>query len=162
MSELKKVKIGCQDCDSTGLHVGQLEGDGTATLCATCQGKGYIDAEYEPFKKRKKRTGVKKVFQSAFGCPIYIKGQAMYELEDSTQIEVDFDKYDCSYKEWLNGEKTPIVLQELSCPLIASSQDIKVVECMGCTEHIVMGTPIGLWDCYKDRSNCWEKYNIVE
>lgn len=158
MGELKKVKIKCQDCEGTGLFIGQLETKGTATICTTCKGNGYIDAEYEPFKKRGKRKGVKKIFESAYGCQIFANGTATYELADGTVLDVDFDKLNCSYDGWLNGTEKPILLTEFTCPLIASCQSIKVVEEMGCSEFAEMGNPIGTWKCYKDRNNCWEKY----
>ena len=158
MSKLKQVKLACQDCNATGLHTGQFTGKGTATICATCKGEGYITAEYEPFKKRRKLRGVKKIFQSAFGCPIFVDGVEQYELENGDIIEVNFNDYDCSYNNWVNGDKSPILLKELACPLIYSSKDLEVVKQMGCNEHAILGTPVGAWDCYKTKHVCWEKY----
>ena len=58
MIKMKKAKLHCQDCDATGLHTGHLEAKGTATICSTCQGKGYIEAEYQPFTRKKKMRGI--------------------------------------------------------------------------------------------------------
>lgn len=158
-NKVKKVKIECQDCDTTGLHIGHLEGKGTATICTTCNGNGYIEAEYIPFKKRKRLRGVKKVFQSAFGCPIFVDGEGTYELENGNQIIVNFDNYNCSYDDWFNNNQTPILLKELTCPLIASNQDINVVEKMRCNDFAEMGNPIAFWACYENRDKCWMKYD---
>ena len=160
MIKMKKAKLHCQDCDATGLHTGHLEAKGTATICSTCQGKGFIEAEYQPFTRKKKMRGIKKVFESAYGCPIYVNGEATYELENGTQVVVNFDNYDCSYEDWFNGVKSPILLKELTCPLIASNQNTDVVTQMGCTEFAFMGTPIGHWECYKDKHKCWERYEV--
>lgn len=155
---LKTVKVACQNCDTSGLHVGGLEGKGTATLCPTCKGKGYVEATYEPFKKRKRITGIKKVFESAFGCKIFPKGEATYELEDGTQIVINYDSYDCSYKDWFNGDKSPILLTQLSCPYIHSMQNYEVATLMECAKGSDLDLPIGCWSCYKDRAKCWDKY----
>lgn len=159
MAELKKVKVACQDCGRTGLYVGELTKQGTATICLTCGGKGYIDAEYEPFTKRAKKSGIKKVFVSAFGCEIFATGQATYELEDGTITVVDFDKYNCTYKDWFNGDKSPILLEELTCPLIASNQSLDIATELKCAEKSELDTPIGCWACYKTRELCWAEIN---
>lgn len=159
-NKAKTVKIACQNCDSTGLHVGSLETKGTATICTTCKGKGYVEATYEPFVARKHLTGIKKIFESAFGCKIFQKGEATYELEDETQIVVNFNDYECCYKDWKENNKSPILLTQLSCPYIHSSQNYEVATLMECSKNADLDLPIGCWSCYKDREKCWNKYII--
>lgn len=158
MLERVNVKIHCQDCDASGLHIGHLETDGTATICPTCRGKGYIEAEYIPFKSKKRITGVRKVFQSAFGCQLFESGEEIYELQNGNKIKINFDEHDCSYDDWFDKNKSPILLTELTCPLIASNQDIDVVLQMECDKDMDLGTPIGLWKCYENKEECWKKY----
>lgn len=62
----------CFACEGTGLYVGMAERDGAAVVCGKCKGVGEeeITIVGRTFSGRKKRPGIKKVFQSNPGILI--------------------------------------------------------------------------------------------
>jgi hypothetical protein len=61
MTKQKIMKIVCGDCGGTGLYEGMCEEKGYPVVCCGCMGTGCIDYQYEPFKKRKIKRGIKGV-----------------------------------------------------------------------------------------------------
>ena len=62
----------CKSCMGTGLYVVMAERDGAAVVCHTCEGTGckHIRIEYEPFKARKHRDDVLRVYKANPGICI--------------------------------------------------------------------------------------------
>lgn len=58
------VKAECNSCDGTGLYQGMCEPEGVAVVCLGCKGTGCEEIAYKPFKKRKPKRGVKRVYLS--------------------------------------------------------------------------------------------------
>jgi hypothetical protein len=55
----------CKSCGGTGLYVGMAERNGAAVLCINCKGTGreVNRITYTEFDKRKKRSGVTRVYK---------------------------------------------------------------------------------------------------
>ena len=51
----------CDSCGGTGLYSGLCEGKGKAVICSSCQGKGWFEYSYKPFKKRHKKKGIESI-----------------------------------------------------------------------------------------------------
>lgn len=58
------VKAACEACGSTGLYSGMCEGPGRAVICLDCDGTGCQEIHYEPYRGRKRKTGIKTIQQS--------------------------------------------------------------------------------------------------
>jgi hypothetical protein len=61
MSKIVEFDQECQECKGTGLYVGMAERDGSAVVCVRCAGTGrfHFKHEYNEFKSRKKRKGIR-------------------------------------------------------------------------------------------------------
>ncbi len=59
-----QIKIECEVCSGTGLHVGWGEPASTATICTQCNGRGWYFLTYTPYDKRHTKPGIKKVYMS--------------------------------------------------------------------------------------------------
>lgn len=55
-------KFECNSCGATGLYKGFAEPKGTAVVCSTCGGKGYISNGKTIFSGVKKKDGISRVF----------------------------------------------------------------------------------------------------
>lgn len=59
-----KIKHECESCGGTGLYCGFAEPKGTAVICLTCGGRGWVESRFKEFTGRKKRAGVKSISRS--------------------------------------------------------------------------------------------------
>ena len=59
------MQIECESCGGTGLYCGFAEPKGVAVVCLECDGTGATKGKpsnfTKPFKKRKRRSGIKTV-----------------------------------------------------------------------------------------------------
>jgi hypothetical protein len=97
----------CEDCKGTGLYVGFAEKDGAAVVCHTCKGTGcfHFVHTYEPFVRRIKRNGIKRVFASNPGICIG---------ENESIKLTDFGGMDS--EEWEKGNRDFIEDRKHLCP----------------------------------------------
>lgn len=58
---MKTLKQECQDCNGTGLYSGMCEPKGTAVVCLSCDGRGWLQHQYNEFIGRKKKCGIKTI-----------------------------------------------------------------------------------------------------
>jgi len=59
-----KVEHECKDCGGTGVYCGFCEPKGTAVICLGCNGTGKQASMFRAFTGRKRRKGVKAVYNS--------------------------------------------------------------------------------------------------
>ena len=99
MKQNKKisVEVECSACEGTGLYVGWTCHDGAAQVCRECGGTGFQTISYTPFTGRKKKEGIKKVFQYTPWRHLY---PTDHTFDDGTFF---FSRYGCTYEEWENG-----------------------------------------------------------
>lgn len=98
-----KLKIKCQSCGGTGLYSGMAESKDTAVVCSGCDGSGCADYEftYEEFTERKRRPGIKHVYETNPG--IKVGGPTP-------------EKYGgMSYAKWLTGTKFTRGMENREC-----------------------------------------------
>ena len=145
----------CPSCDGTGLYVGICERDGAAVICFECKGTGKhrVVFEYEDFKKRELRAGVKRVYQASAGVMIgkgSVEGK-QYRLEDFGGM---------SYKDWLEGKPFPPASEtrKFTCPAwwyqtIDYKRKPKWSNCK------TMGF---FGDCsrFRDKASCWKRWDL--
>lgn len=88
----------CPKCSGTGLYAGMAEFDGAAVVCHTCKGTGchHYSYTYTEFTRRKKKNGIKRVYEANPGISIG-KGNG-YALEDFGGMP---------YTEWEKGNPFP-------------------------------------------------------
>lgn len=112
-----KLDIECQSCRGTGVYVGIAEKDGAAVVCYTCKGTGCekYSFTYEPFKGRKERKGVSRVYKNTYGFCIAPK---VLTLQIGGDVQIDFSKEGVSYQEFLKG-KMPEHIKTFACPMMA-------------------------------------------
>lgn len=91
-----EIEHECEACKGTGLYQGFAEHDGAAVVCNGCRGTGkaIFKMDYKEFTGRKKRHGVKRVFQANVGIGVG-KAGGKYKLEDFGGI---------SFKDWEKGK----------------------------------------------------------
>lgn len=115
MSEKVRVKYSCEceSCGGTGLYVGFAEHDGSAVVCRTCGGTGEdkVDYTYTPFKQRKDKRGIKRVYQVNAGI-----GIGVGEVNGETFTLEDFGGM--PFKEWALGLPFPkgSEMRRFTCP----------------------------------------------
>jgi hypothetical protein len=69
--ENPKIIIACGPCEETGVIAVQ---GAVGTVCAHCDGHGFIEQSYKPFTGQKRRPGIKTIRRSGQGVlPIGIK-----------------------------------------------------------------------------------------
>lgn len=61
---IQKILTECKQCNGTGLYIGCCEREGTAIVCASCEGTGCAELIFLPFVRRKGRRGIKTVHRS--------------------------------------------------------------------------------------------------
>lgn len=61
---MPSIDIECQSCRATGVYCGFCEAPGEAVVCLGCGGTGKQKFQYEPFKGRKSKRGIKTVRKS--------------------------------------------------------------------------------------------------
>lgn len=110
---MKKIQIeyACQSCKATGLYVGMGERDGAAVVCHTCKGTGKAvhKFEYEDFTGRKRREGVKRVYEVNPGICIGTGKTGEYALPDFGGMP---------YGEWIEDKPFKIGMEnrKFTCP----------------------------------------------
>lgn len=147
------VKAYCTACKGTGLYIGFAEVDGAAVQCNVCRGTGEVTVEYDPFKGRKRRDDIKRVYP-ATGHKI--------SAEDITTREgqfLPFSQWGITYQEWLDGvEIKPI--RELNCPMIGTGQSSEArAICLQRDNVQFWGTRIPSCPLYPG-VGCWELYDV--
>lgn len=157
MKKKIKMDIECQSCDGTGVYVGMGEREGASVICRICEGTGKENFvfEYNDFKGRKKRKGIKRVYLSGMGYCIAPK-----KIKFEKQGEIDLTKEGVSYKEFLLGQK-PKPIKSLGCPMMSDQSachDIKgfVDECNKLNGKWINYIPDCKHQCKK--SECWERF----
>ena len=80
---MKEIQIECPECKGTGLYVGACEQDGCAVVCIKCGGKGYTTFQYNDFRGKKVKEGVKRIFGKTFGI---VHGPEDYKCKDGTVL----------------------------------------------------------------------------
>ncbi len=132
------VKIVCEACSGTGLYSGFGEQSGTAVVCSSCNGTGGKTFFYTPFKLRKIRKNITKVFERNNG---YVLGEA--------------SKGGLTYNEWASGmsffgrEERDTV-----CPHLHNQR----FEVEGCKD-VALGQRIDTCPQFKNKSRCWAEYD---
>lgn len=58
---MPKLKCECSSCRGTGLYSGFAEPKGTAVICHSCEGQGWVNLSYTEFVGRKKKRGIKSI-----------------------------------------------------------------------------------------------------
>jgi len=152
----------CTKCGGTGLYKGMAERGDAAVICVYCNGTGkeHIHLEYERFVNRKKRSGVKRVYKTAFGYVITDK-----DTVNSEGTTIHFSECGCSYDEWENGVE-PKPIKELHCPMIHFGQgtdDGNFVRENICEKvnKCFVGTYFP--KCAEtNRESCWKKYEDLK
>jgi len=147
----------CGSCGGTGLYVGIAEKNGAAVVCSSCEGTGKVKVRevFAEFTGRKRKNGVKRVYETAGGYGI--------TAEDVT---VDgktyhFSQYGVAYKDWLNGEK-PLPIEEIHCPYQHTSQNLQCHDVNGlykkrCNKNLGFGL-ISECKLRKEMAKCWKIY----
>ena len=86
-------------------------------------------------------------------------GVGKHTCEDGTVI--DFDSGGCTYDEWINGED-PKPVQELYCPYIWKNNGMNNEPFPECRFNIGLGDRISTCNHYKQKADCWKRYNAGE
>lgn len=87
----KTITHECESCSGTGLYSGFAEPKGTAVICLSCGGQGWVQTRYREFTGRKKKAGIKSIRASAGGLlatGVGGVGAAMTYAEFEKQIPV--------------------------------------------------------------------------
>jgi hypothetical protein len=152
-------EVQCDSCKGTGLYRGVCERDGAAVVCVYCDGTGKTNVKhtYTKFDGRKKKDGVKRVYETACGTVITDKDITM---DDGTVVH--FSKFGVSYKDWLDG-KAPKPIKELHCPYMHTDQglqtdDVNDLHKTRCEKYLGFGY-IRSCKCFDDKETCWKIYN---
>lgn len=142
---MEKIEIECQSCDGTGLYRGMCEDGKCAVVCGKCNGTGKTEFHYEPFKRRKIKPNVLRVFKSSFG----------YGHSDKNTNSIEFSRGGCTYDEWLKGEQ-PKPVKDLYCPYMWNGQKYTLDKC----KKLVFGDRIS--DCHEwnNKAKCWSEYEM--
>lgn len=140
----------CDACRGTGLYVGFAEHDGAAVVCNICKGTGkaVFDMDYKMFTGRKKRSGVKHVFQANAGIGIGTGG-GKYKLSDFGGLPV---------KDWEKGKPfgPGTEMREFTCPAwwYQTVDYKKMPEWKECG-----GAMFSKCEHFKNKAKCWERFD---
>ncbi len=144
-----RIKHQCESCDGTGLYVGMAERDGAAVVCSSCKGKGWQESVFQPFTVRKKKPGVRRVFQVNVG--IVIGENEKVKLEDFGGMPI---------KNWLAGEPfgRGTEMRKYSCPKWwAQSTEHSSVKWKECDTFL--GRMFSDCGFFKNKADCWERWD---
>lgn len=114
-------EIDCESCKGTGVYVGFAEHDGAAVICHSCNGNGKqnFSQTFTKFTGKKKKSGIKRVYDGSHGYVISAKDVINDEgLFPFSQAGVD-------YNEWFEDGKEPLPLKFLMCPYQHTNQDLQ-------------------------------------
>lgn len=64
------VKAECESCNGTGVYTGFGEGKGCGVVCSSCEGSGAYPMQYREFVRRKKKSGVKWIYETNPGIGV--------------------------------------------------------------------------------------------
>ena len=152
-------EVECDSCGGTGLYCGMAEKKGSAVVCTNCKGTGKVSVKqtFKKFEKRKKREGVKRVFETAGGYML-----AADDVTTKEGVTIHFSRFGVEYEDWLNGI-APKPLEELHCPYQHTGQGLQSNDVNGlyesrCSKHLGWGM-ITNCKCRKDMAKCWKIYN---
>lgn len=152
-------EVECNSCGGTGLYCGMAERKGAAVVCVHCNGTGKVRVRqtFKKFVTRKKRQGVKRVFETAGGYVIAADDVTTKEGET-----IHFSRYGVEYKDWLKGE-APKPLEDLHCPYQHTGQglqsnDVNDLYKTRCSKYLGCGM-ISECKCRKDMAKCWKIYH---
>ena len=137
------IKRECIPCGGTGLYAGFGESKDTAVVCHTCSGTGEETVKIldKPFTRRKKRKGIKKVYETNPGWKLTseMKGGLLY-------------------KDWLNGRTfRGTELRDHVCPCwwyqnVNYERKPKWEECFSVNAFKEC-------KCFKNKDKCWERFD---
>lgn len=162
--EALELDVECRDCGATGLYMGLGERNGCAVVCHTCKGTGceHIKLEFTKFKKRKKRTDVKRVFEHGAG---FVHSAEDVTLEGQT---IRFSEGGATYEEWLAGAELKPV-KDLYCPFLWSGQALQLPDedknnlyKDRCSKKVALGHSITQCGFWGEKAHCWEQYEESE
>jgi hypothetical protein len=153
----------CDSCNGTGLYCGMAERKGSAVVCSTCKGTGKVEFKgtFKKFKTRKRRSGIKRVFETAGGY-----GICGEDVTTTEGVTIHFSRFGASYDDWLNGEK-PAPIEELHCPYQHTGQELQSDDVNNlyktrCDKGLSLGGMITNCKCRKDMAKCWRIYKGQE
>jgi hypothetical protein len=147
----------CGSCGGTGLYVGMAERDAAAVICTDCEGTGkiHIKETFNEFTERKKKNGVKRVYETSGGYGITSK-----DITTPEGLTIHFSKFGVDYKDWLKGQK-PLPIEELHCPYQHTSQDLQNHDVNNLYKNRCIKKLGGyIPDCKfrKEMDKCWDIY----
>ena len=145
--------IYCRACKGTGLYIGMAERNGSAVVCHRCSGTGAEKITFEPFKGRKAKEGVKRVFSTNPGNVL--------SAEDETDREgnlLPFSKYGCTYEEWVEGAQ-PRELEFLMCPNMLRDDRAREMYKQRCDRYITAWQSYSVCRKWPEKEECWSIYH---
>ncbi len=80
-------KIECRSCGATGLYKGFAEPKGTAVICSTCGGKGYVLQTGTLFSFVKKKEGIQRVLMDGGAWFARGHGDKTISIEEFERIQ---------------------------------------------------------------------------
>ena len=105
----RSLATACRACDATGLFVGLAERDGAAVPCVDCDGTGCQTAYYDDFEKRKRISGITRVFpRSAVTLYAGVLGGTPYPVW------------------WESGLRSGAEPREVACPMEFFEKDLSL------------------------------------
>lgn len=96
--EVITIKCECTDCEGTGLYVGLTCHDGAAMVCRSCKGTGCVEFSYTPFTSRKRKEGIKRIFEAVPRRHFY---PSVHTFDNGKTV--DYSQFGCTVEEWENG-----------------------------------------------------------
>lgn len=157
MSEHKiEFRKECESCKGTGVYVGLGERDGSAVVCHSCHGKGFVDAQivYRDFEGLKVRHDVQRVMEINPGICIghgSTKG-GFLRLEDFGGMP---------YEDWRAGKAFPQGSEnrKFTCPAWwyqSADYDRKPKwdEC-----ETTLGGSFSRCPSFGQKEKCWERWD---
>ncbi len=141
------IRIECQDCHGTGLHVGFAERDGLAVVCQECRGTGSRDLNYTPFTGRRPREEITRV--------IGMNPGVILNPEIVGDAGVSYEEFNADP----TGPFRPgAELREYTCPRwfhrAASPHRVQWEECKD-----GIGVPFEQCPHFPDKAACWERFD---
>jgi hypothetical protein len=154
----KTVETQCGNCGGTGLYQGMAEKKGCAVICYSCSGTGMHKISYTPFKERKLRKDIKRVFKDSCG---YMHAPDDIVASDTQEL-IKFSEGGCTYEEFLAGKK-PKPVKQLYCPYLWTGQNLQNKDKNNLYQNHCSKNLKGfgsIYDCkkYKTKSKCWDIY----
>lgn len=151
---MEKIEINisaeCPACGGTGLYAGMAERDGAAVVCYRCGGTGCKTITYTPFTERKRKVGIKRVYEWSNGIGIGEDASRGISLEDFGGMP---------YKDWADGKPFELGMEDRKhvCPAwhVGSTSYTP-----GCDEKCLR-LSMRFSDCQKfgSKHECWKEYD---